>query len=54
MSETTHSVGEPEPISTREWIKGLVFVAVTVGITIVLPLLLLYTAMLCGCETRPA
>ena len=46
--------GEPQVITTSEWIKGLLAVLVVVGIVIVLPLVLLLTSAMCGCETRPA
>ena len=53
MRETTDPSGAADPIPTREWIKGLVAIAVVIGITILLPLLLLYGASTCGCTTRP-
>ena len=53
MSETA-SPGEIDQISTREWVKGILVVVAVVGITIVLPLLLLLAAAQCGCETRPS
>jgi len=51
MSDTT-GPGEMDQISTREWVKGVFVVVAVVAITIVLPLVLLYTAAQCGCETR--
>jgi hypothetical protein len=43
-----------DPIPTREWVKGIVVVLAVVGITIVLPLVLLIAWATCGCGTRPA
>jgi hypothetical protein len=39
MNETKQP-GEEEPIPRREWIKGLVFVAVIFGIAIAVPILM--------------
>lgn len=53
MRETTPPA-RGDGTTTSDWIKGLVVVALTVGVTIVLPLLLLYAVSTCGCTTRPA
>ncbi len=51
MTDTAGPTGDGDAITTRDWIKGLVVVAIVFGVIFVL----LYFAIggFCGCGTRP-
>ena len=40
--------------TTRDWIRGLVFVLGFVVVTMILPVLILLSIVMCECTTRPA